>query len=313
MVRTGATFTDAAAEHLRYIAEDRGRKASTVEDYRSIIRVHLLPAFGEMRLEDVTVATVEAFSAALSQSEHNGRRITPRTQNKVLNVVHGIFVRAKKLWGLSTNPAAEVERHPQRSSGDIDVFSPEEVWALVRAAGDERDAAIYLTAAFTGLQMGELRALHWRDVDFPRSVIRVRTSYAAGELSVPKSGTVRSVPLVFLARAEPSSRTDARSMPALPRASTLPLSPDAGPAPRCARGLRRARRLASSPRATAAPRAQPPLPPPLRCQQFRRLVRCRHSSRWLNARGPELLACHRRCPRSWAECKSALGVRVDLR
>jgi integrase len=38
--------------------------------------------------------------------------------------------------------------------------------------------------------------LRWRDVDFPRSVIRVRASYAAGEVSVPKSGKVRSVPMV---------------------------------------------------------------------------------------------------------------------
>jgi len=59
MVRTGATFADAAAEYLRYIAEDRVRKASTVEDYRSILRVHLLPAFGEMQLEDVTPAAVD--------------------------------------------------------------------------------------------------------------------------------------------------------------------------------------------------------------------------------------------------------------
>jgi hypothetical protein len=49
MVGTGATLADAAAKYLRYIGEDRGRKASTVEDYRSIMRVHLLPAFGEMR------------------------------------------------------------------------------------------------------------------------------------------------------------------------------------------------------------------------------------------------------------------------
>ncbi|MHB8695446.1 MAG: tyrosine-type recombinase/integrase [Solirubrobacteraceae bacterium] len=196
MVRTDATFADAAAEYLRYIAEDRGRKASTVEDYRSIIRVHLLPTFGEMRLEDVSVAAVEAFQASLGQREHRGRRITPRTRNKVLNVLHGVFVRARRVRGLSTNPVAAIERHPQRSSGDIDVFSPEEVWALVRAAEDERDAAIFVTAAFTGLRMGELRALHWRDVDFPRSVMRVRASYAAGELSVPKSGKVRSVPMV---------------------------------------------------------------------------------------------------------------------
>jgi integrase len=195
-VRTGATFADAAAEYLRYIGEDRGRKTSTVEDYRSIIDVHLLPAFGEMRLENVTVAEVEAFQARLARRRHRGRPITARTRNKVLVVLHGVFARAKKVWGLSANPVAEVERHPDRSSGDIEVFSPEDVYALVRAAADERDAAVYATAAFTGLRMGELRALRWRDVDFPRSVIRVRASYAAGEVTVPKSGKVRSVPMV---------------------------------------------------------------------------------------------------------------------
>ena len=196
MVRTGATFADAAAEYLRYIGEDRARKASTVEDYRSILRVHLLPAFGEMAIESVTPADVEAFAARLGRREHRGRPITPRTKNKILNVLSGVFSRARKVWGLSDNPASGVERHPQRVSGDIEVYAPEEVWGLVRAAEDERDAAIFLTAAFTGLRMGELRALRWRDVDFPRSVIRVRASYAAGEVSVPKSGKVRSVPMV---------------------------------------------------------------------------------------------------------------------
>jgi integrase len=196
MVRTGATFADACAEYLRYIGEDRGRKASTVNDYRSIINTHLLPAFGEKPIEDITVAAVEAFQAGLAKRVFGGRPITPRTRNKILNVLHGIFARARRVWGLPLNPAAELERYPGRNSGDIEVFSPEEVHALIRAAHDERDAAIYTTAAFTGLRMGELRALRWRDVDFPRSVVRVRSSYAAGELSVPKSSKVRSVPMV---------------------------------------------------------------------------------------------------------------------
>ena len=73
-------------------------------------------------------------------------------------------------------------------------LQPEEVWALVRAAESEQDAAIFLTAAFTGLRLGELLALRWRDVDFagarPRSA-----SYSRGALSTPKSGRVRAVPL----------------------------------------------------------------------------------------------------------------------
>jgi len=54
---------------------------------------------------------------------------------------------------------------------------------------------VYLTAAFTGLRMGELLALRWRDVDFSGNAIRVRTSYYAGHLTTPKSGKVRAVPM----------------------------------------------------------------------------------------------------------------------
>jgi integrase len=67
----------------------------------------------------------------------------------------------------------------------------------VRAAGSEQDARVYLTAAFTGLRLGELLALQWRDVDFAGEAIRVRRSYNVhGGVGTPKSGKVRSVPMV---------------------------------------------------------------------------------------------------------------------
>jgi integrase len=74
------------------------------------------------------------------------------------------------------------------------VFSPEEVWALVRAAESEQDAAIFLTAAFTGLRRGELVALRWRDIAFTAKRVRVCGSFAGARLTTPKSGKVRSVP-----------------------------------------------------------------------------------------------------------------------
>jgi integrase-like protein len=85
---------------------------------------------------------------------------------------------------LPSAPAATLRRSRRRKSG-----------APVRAAAGAQDAAIFLTAAFTGLRMGELLALRWRDVDFARATVRVRASHCNGQLTRPKSGKVRAVPL----------------------------------------------------------------------------------------------------------------------
>lgn len=82
-------------------------------------------------------------------------------------------------------------------SGDFAVLTPAEVEALGRAAATEQDAAIFLTAAYTGLRLGELRGLRWRDVNFAKRIVHVRRNVpAGGSERVPKSGKVRSVPLV---------------------------------------------------------------------------------------------------------------------
>ena len=162
--------------------------------YKNLIDVYLVPAFGSMDLEDVTVQEIERWRSQV-RSVRGGGELSNKSKNHLLVLLHGIFRRAVKLHGLSTNPVDSVDRFRVRSSGDIQVFSPEEVWSLVRAGASETDSAIFLTAAFTGLRRGELLGLRWRDVDFAGSTIRVRASYAAGYLTTPKSGKVRSVPM----------------------------------------------------------------------------------------------------------------------
>jgi integrase len=194
ITRVSVTFAEAAEEYLRFSEEDRGCKPSTVRNYRNAIRVHLLPVFGSMALDEITVQEIERWRAGMTSARVQ-RELSNKTKNNLLVLMHAIFRRAVKLYGLPANPVAQVDRFRVRSSGDIQVFSPEEVWALVRAAGSEADAAIFLTAAFTGLRRGELLGLRWRDVDFAGSTIRVRASYAAGKLTTPKSGKVRAVPM----------------------------------------------------------------------------------------------------------------------
>jgi len=188
MRRTVVTFAEAAEEWIRFIEQDRGRKPSTLRDYRNVLKSRLLPAFANRPLVSITTQDIEQWRQSLDG-------LSNRSKNKLLIQLHGIFRRAQQVYGVEANPLSRVEKHPLRPSGDIEVFSPEEVWSLVRAAVSEADAAIFLTAAFTGLRLGELLALRWRDVDFTGATIRVRASYALGALTTPKSGKMRSVPM----------------------------------------------------------------------------------------------------------------------
>jgi integrase len=190
--RTGATFADACADFLTYIERDRQRKRSTLDDYRSAVRCHFLPAFGKRPLERITAAEIDRWRAGLVAEG----RLSNRSINKLLTVLHGVFERAKATWRLPLNPVAEVQRQPRVKRVSIDVYDTEEVLALTRAAVFEQDAALFLTAAFTGLRMGELLALRWRDVDFGLQAVRVRASYTHRELGAPKNNTGRTVPMI---------------------------------------------------------------------------------------------------------------------
>ena len=103
---SGATFADAAAEWLRFIEQDRERKPSTLRDYRSALE--RAPAAGVRRI------------AARGRSPPSDRALarlagglSNRSKNKLLIELHGIFRRARTVYGLAVNPLLRVEKHPQ--------------------------------------------------------------------------------------------------------------------------------------------------------------------------------------------------------
>jgi len=186
MVKTGKTFTDATAEWLAYCENVRDCKPSTMRDYRNMVRV-LDREFGKRKIETITTEDIDLWISGYGGSN--------RTRQKYLVCLGSIFKRAMKVYGLPRNPADLVERPRVRRAAKIDVLRPEEVLALVRTAGSDQDAAIFHTAAFAGLRMGELLALRWRDVDFTRRTIHVRENWTQGETTTPKGGTERAVPM----------------------------------------------------------------------------------------------------------------------
>jgi hypothetical protein len=87
--------------------------------------------FGQQPIESITTEEIEAWRRSLTG-------LSNRSKNKLLIQLHGIFRRAQMVWAIPINPLARVEKHPMRPSGDIQVFSPEEVWALGRPAVRQR-------------------------------------------------------------------------------------------------------------------------------------------------------------------------------
>jgi integrase len=198
-VRTGITFERVAQDWLAWGVRERDWKPSTVSDNRSVVNAHLLPAFGPKRVERITAEDIETWRDELVEE----RGLSRRTVNKALIVLGAVLERAVKAHGLVKNPAREVTKLRERyDPNQYDFFSPEEIQALADGAASPQDRAIFLTAAFTGLRMGELIALRWGDVDFDTEALHVYGSYSLGTLTAPKSGLSRTVPMAEQVRYE---------------------------------------------------------------------------------------------------------------
>jgi len=196
---TAVAFGEACEEWLRYVEHERRRAPSTIADYRSVIHASLVPAFGASTpLREIDTAAIDRWRGQMLTE----RRLSARTIQKALTLLHGVLKRAKRNGWIETNPATDAERVSVKRSGEFNVLSPVQVAAVARAAQSRQDAAVFSLAAFTGLRLGEMVALRWSDIDFAKRLVHVHCSYTRRQTGPPKSGRVRSVPLIDQAMAQ---------------------------------------------------------------------------------------------------------------
>jgi integrase len=189
------TFAQVAERHVARL-DALGRKRSTIEDYRGYLRTHLVPAFGDTPVADLTRENIERF---MLQKLREGS--AAKSVRNWLGLLHGILAYAEREGHIPANPAKHVAK-PQvvESDPDLKFLNLEELDKLLEAVpGDDlgqMERTLYLAAAMTGLRQGEALALRWRDIDWVASRIRVRRAYVRGEFNSPKSArSSRSVPL----------------------------------------------------------------------------------------------------------------------
>jgi integrase len=176
---------------LRYLEHERDRAPSTVTDYRNALDSRVIPFLGEHTpIAAITTEDIEGLRRELLG------KVSRRTAQKNLVIVHGLLAFAKRRGWTSRNVAADAEKVTVTRAPEFAVLSAAEVFDVARHAIDQTIAAIIVVGAFTGLRLGELRALRWRDVDFTGQLVHVRRNLPRSQERRPKGKLARSVPLV---------------------------------------------------------------------------------------------------------------------
>jgi integrase len=188
------TLNDFSERFLRDYVDSK-LKHSTGVSYRIRLEKHILPALGEMRIDEITKSDIDKFSALLLRpTDHEENPGKGHSRKTVRNVL-GVLSRALKCavdWKLI--PQIPTIDLPKAGQPKWYYLERNESTALVRHAEPKIKMMVYL-ALQTGMRLGELLGLRPEDCDLQRLEIHIRRSYTHGKISTPKNHRLRAIPI----------------------------------------------------------------------------------------------------------------------
>ncbi len=174
-------------------------KPSTHASYRMKADKHILPEFGEIRYDKLTVPMLHAFIARKLESGLSAKYVSD-----IVVVIKSVAKYASRVHGFR-NPVQEVIL-PKIPRTERKILSPKEQKMLCRHLQKHENSTslCILLSLYTGLRVGEVCGLRWGDIDFAKSRFTVRRTVqrirCEGGTRIlvdsPKSRTsVRTIPL----------------------------------------------------------------------------------------------------------------------
>lgn len=136
------------------------RTPYTITTYRGVIRNHLKPNIGAVRLCDLTTDQVQKMVRKLVSA---GK--APKTIKNTMTVLNSALEQAVKEQVILRNPA-KYAKLPSVQAPDIHPLSVEEITAFMNAAEECPYYAPLMCCLFLGLREGEALGLAWENVDF---------------------------------------------------------------------------------------------------------------------------------------------------
>lgn len=162
-------------------------KPSARNSKKQIVKAHLLPFFGHMRLDEIRQIHIDTFKAGQLE-----RGMTPKTVNNRLGVLSTLLNYAwENVEGLEPQ---KLRFHVRSAETEIVAVPADEVKRLVNAAEDDRYRLAILLASEAGLRVGEIRGLQWGDVKDGQITVR-RAIDTRGNVGTPKHDKRRTIPL----------------------------------------------------------------------------------------------------------------------
>ena len=140
----------------------------TYERYEQLMRVHVVPLLGNIPLSKLRPLHIQGVYQRVREMGRSAR--TALHCHRVLKQALG---HALKWQLLARNPAEAVDP-PRPERHEMPSFTSDEVRRLLSAADQTPHGPLVYVAVMTGLRMGELLGLRWRDVDLDAGRISVR-------------------------------------------------------------------------------------------------------------------------------------------
>ena len=159
-------------------------KRRTCERYSEIIEKRLKVKLGEYELDELTPLVLQRYITELIESGNmkTGKGLAANSVNGIITVIQNSLKLAYAL-GTIKEYAADKIRRPKTKEKEVTCFTLSEQKKIERAAlaGKKTKWLGIVVCLYTGLRIGELLALEWKDVDFQKGVLTVSHSRHEGK------------------------------------------------------------------------------------------------------------------------------------
>lgn len=162
-------------------------KASTLKTLKYCLIGQIGPFFDDKSIRDITPADVLQWQNDMINSSRKETTI-----NKINSRLSDVFNYGVKYYGLPKNPCLETIGTQKRASESIDFWTLEEYKSFISHAAAVEYRMIYELLFYTGMRIGELRALTLADIDFTNNTIQINKTLPRGEENATTPKTLNS-------------------------------------------------------------------------------------------------------------------------